>query len=276
MTDESDPAVTAEELQALFDRAPLEASARGLRVLPAVMKDPDVYFAAPEVSLDDALDVAVAAGAAFVSIKEDFFDAAEFLDVDLDEVPASIRSAAASHDGDRTGVLVRWHVAGTSYIFWAKASWWRDMEVELEEQQEDADEKQARERRERQQRAQQLIREAIANPGIRAAKPMSRKPVVEAFIRSRMTSEADGGAGLALVWAPGRVTEEWRSAYALLDQTAGHFVTDLRDQDDWQRVKWQPSARREVLRRFAMSRTGGWAPTDKWVKDMDDRSAPTK
>jgi len=24
-----------------------------------------------------------------------------------------------------------------------------------------------------------------------------------------------------------------------------------------------------------MSRTGGWAPTDKWLKDMDAKSAPT-
>lgn len=274
MTDDSDPAVSAEELQALFDRAPLEASARGLRVLPSAMKDPDVFFSGPEVSLDDALDVAVAAGAAFVSIEEDFFDAAEFLDVDLDEVPGSIRSASASHDGDRTGVLVRWHVAGTSYTYWAKAIWWRDLQVKLEEWQEDEEDKQDRARRARQARTQELIRAAIADEGIRAAKPTSRKALVEAFIRGQAGPDDGEAAVYARLQCPARVTAAWREAYALLDRTAEHFIADLRELDDWQRVKWKASVRRDVLRRYAISRTGGWAPTDKWVKDMDDRSAP--
>ncbi|NQW89627.1 hypothetical protein HQQ88_04875 [Curtobacterium sp. VKM Ac-2861] len=275
MTDDTDPAVTAAELQELFSRASLEASARGLRVLPATLREPEVFFMAPEVSLDDALDVAVQVGAAFVSVTEELFDAAEFLD-DIEEVPAGLRNAAGSHDGDRTGIDVRWIGGGTSYAYWAKAAWWRDLTAELAESQEDADEKRAREHRAWMARAQQLIQEAIDDEGVRAAKPMSRKPVVEAFIRSRAGSADDVGAGYALRWAPGRVTEEWRSAYALLDQTSDLFIADLRDRDDWQRLKWNPAARREVLLTFAMSRTGGWAPTDKWLKDKDGKSAPAK
>lgn len=244
-------------------------------MLPATLREPDVFFMAPEVSLDDALDVAVAVGAAFVSIGEEFFDAAEFLE-DLDEVPSRVRNAAAGHDADRTGIDVRWIAGGTSYVYWAKAAWWRDLTAELEEWREDADEARAREHRSWMTRAQQLIREAIDDVGIRAAKPMSRKPVVEAFIRNRMESDDDVGAGYALRWAPGRVTEEWRSAYALLEQTSGPFIADLRDDPEWQRAKWNASDRRDVLRRFAMSRTGGWAPTDTWVKEMDAKSAPKK
>ncbi|PZE33338.1 hypothetical protein [Curtobacterium sp. MCPF17_031] len=275
MTDETDPAVTSEELQELFGRAPLEASARGFRVLPATLREPDVFFMAPEVSLDDALDVAVAVAAAFVSIGEEFFDAAEFLE-DFDEVPPRMRNAAGSHDGDRTGIDVRWIAGGTSYAYWAKAAWWRDLTAELEEWREDTDGERARAGDASMARAQQLIREAIDDAGIRGAKPMSRKPVVEAFIRNRMESADDIGASYALQWAPGRVAEEWRSVYALLEQTSGPFIADLRDDPEWQRAKWNASARRDVLRRFAMSRTGGWAPTDTWVKEMDAKTAPSK
>ncbi len=275
MTDDPDPAVSAEELQALVDRAPLEASARGLRVLPAVMAEPQVFFMGPEVSLDDALDVAAASGAAFVSVGEEFFDAADFLD-DVNEVPASIRSAAASHDGDRTSMDVRWIAAGTSYAYWAKAAWWRDLTAELAESQEDEEERRERHRRYRQTRTWELIRAAIADPGIRGAKPSSRKPLVEAFIRGQVGPDDEEAAAYAKVWGPKHVSEAWREAYALLDQTAVHFITDLREDEAWQRVKWKPTERRDVVRRFAISRTGGWAPTDVWVQEMDRRAAPTK
>ena len=273
--DEVPSTVTPAELRAMLERAPLEAAGRNLRLLPAmVVKNTDVLFAAPEVTLDDALDIASHVGAAFVTLGERTFDLAEFLG-DAEGVPASLRNNAASHDGDLEGMDLQFIGAGMSYAWWAAVDWSQELTAELEEWQEDADEKRDRERRERLARAQQLIRAAIEDAGVRAAKPMSRKPVVEAFIRSRMESKNDVGAEYALRWAPQRVAEEWRSAYALLDNSAKVFISDLHELPEWQRAKWKPSVRRDVLLRYAMSRTGGWAPTDKWLKDMDAKSAPT-
>ncbi|WIB65739.1 hypothetical protein [Curtobacterium sp. MCBD17_040] len=274
MRDETDPGVTAAELQALYDRASLEASARGLRVLLAETKEPEVLFLAPNVPLDDALDVAVAGGATWVTVREEYFDAVEFLD-GAGEVPTSIRNAAGGHDGDRTGIQVRWVSAGTSYAYWARATWNRDLAAELEEWQEDEDERREREDRDRRTRTWELIRAAIDDPGIRAAKPASRKSLIEAFIRARVDDpDRDVAAAYAMKFAPQRVAEEWREAYALLDQTAAIFITDLREQEEWQQVKWNTAVRRDVLRRFATSRTGGWAPTDTWVKEVDRQSRP--
>ncbi|GAA3338648.1 hypothetical protein GCM10017714_10840 [Curtobacterium pusillum] len=278
MTDDDDDSstVTPAELRAMLERAPLEAAGRNLRLLLAmVVKDTDVLFAAPEVTLDDALDIAAHVGAAFVTLGERTFDLAEFLG-DAEGVPVGIRNNAASHDGDLEGMDLRFIGAGVSYAWWAAVDWSQELTAELEGWKEDSDEKHDRERRERLARAQQLIQAAIDDAGVRAAKPMSRKPVVEAFIRSRMESKNDVGAEYALRWAPQRVAEEWRSAYALLDNSAKVFISDLRELPEWQRSKWNPSARRDVLLRFVMSRTGGWAPTDKWLKDMDAATAPTR
>ncbi|MBA8988851.1 hypothetical protein FHW23_000083 [Curtobacterium pusillum] len=275
MTDDDSSSVTPAELRAMLERAPLEAAGRNLRMLPAmVVKNADVLFAAPEVSLDDALDIAAHVGAAFVTLRERMFDLAEFLG-DAEGVPAGIRNNAASHDGDLEGMDLQFIGAGVSYAWWAAVDWSQEITAELEEWQEDADEKRDRERRERLARAQQLIQAAIDDAGVRAAKPMSRKAVVEAFIRGRMGPKNDVGAEYALRWAPQRVAEEWRSAYALLDNSAKVFIADLQELAEWQRSKWKPSERREVLLRYAMSRTGGWAPTDKWLKDIDAKSAPS-
>lgn len=277
VTDDDDVASTVApaELRAMLERAPLEAAGRDLRLLPAmVMKNTDVLFAAPGVTLDDALDIAVHVGAAFVTLGQRMFDLAEFLG-DAEGVPAGIRNSAASHDGDLEGMDLRFIGAGVSYAWWAAVDWSQELTAELEEWQEDADEKRDRERRERLARAQQLIQAAIDDAGVRAAKPMSRKPVVEAFIRSRIASKNDVGAEYALRWAPQRVAEEWRSAYALLDNSAKVFIADLHELAEWQRSKWNSAARRDVLLQYAMSRTGGWAPTDKWLKDMDAKSAPS-
>jgi hypothetical protein len=275
MTDDDAPAVTAAELRAMLERAPLEAAARGLRVLPATVKDAEVLFIAPEVSLDDALDVAAGVGAPFVTIRDLPFDAAMFLE-DANEVPGSIRTAASSHDGDLAGIDVRFFGAGVAYAWWARSAWSRDLERELETWQEDEGERQEREDRERRARTGELIGAVVADPGIRGAKPASRKALIEGFIRARVDPDEDVAAGFAIVFAPKRVSDEWREAYALLDQTAVIFIRDLRESEDWQRTKWNTSARRDVLRQFAISRTGGWAPTEVWVKEMDRRSAPTK
>lgn len=275
MTDDTDPGVSAAELQALVDRARLESVARGLRVLRATMREPEVFFEAPAVSLDDALDVAAQMGAVFVTVGEEFFDAADFLDR-VDEVPASLRTAAGRHDGDRTGMDVRWVAGGASYAYWAAAAWWRDLTAEREVLHEDEDARRQREERERHARTGELIRAVIADPGIRGAKPASRKALIEGFIRARVDPDEDIAAGYAIVFAPKRVSEQWREAYALLDQTADVFIRDLHDLEEWHREKWVNPNRREVLRRFAMSRTGGWAPTDAWVQAMDRKTAPTK
>lgn len=244
-------------------------------MLPATVKDTEVLFVAPEVSLDDALDVAAAVGAPFVTIRELPFDAADFLE-DATEVPGSIRTTASSHDGDLASIDIRFFCTGVSYAWWARSAWSRDLTRELEVWQEDEDEREQREERERRARTGVLISAVVADPGIRGAKQSSRRALIEGFIRARVDPDEDVAAGYAMVFAPKRVSDEWREAYALLDQTATIFLDDLREQEDWQRAKWNASARRDILRQFAISRTGGWAPTDTWVKEMDRRSAPTK
>lgn len=260
------------DLLLLIERAKAEALSRRIVVLTALIsKEADILFPHPEVSLEQALDVAERSAAPFIAIDVVTFDAAEEVP---EGAPHKLLSVAAAHEGNPSALLVRWVAGGVSYSFWAKPDWYTSLVAELEQWQEQFDSDERAESEVYLARARALAEMAASNSVVMETKPNQRKSVIERVIRkaAEAAGDDDDVVHWAARWAGSRVRDAAGQAYAELAEVESRVIDDLRKTADWEQYRHATVQRQQVIRLFLTERAGGWAPTDVLVKSIDLRA----
>lgn len=257
------------DLLSLIERVEAEALLRRLVILPALMsKEAEILFLHPDVTLEQALDVAERTAAPFIAIEVVAFDGAVEVP---DGAPRRFSSVAAAHEGEPSALFVRWLVGGVSYSFWAEPDWHASLLAEIEQWQEQSDSDERAESERYLARARALAEMAASNPVVMETKPSQRKSVIERVIRkaAEAAGDDDDVVRWAARWAGLRVRDVAGQAYAELAEAESRVVDDLRKTADWGQYRHTAVQRQQVVRRFLTERAGGWAPTDVLVRSMD-------
>jgi len=272
-----DTNVTSDDLTVLSAVAKREAAARNLVVLPAMMRaEAQVLFPHPDVTIGQALDVAVRAGAAFVTVDVLPFDTAVFLVAavedaeDLVDVPDELLDAAEEHEGEVMAVWVRFVADGTSYAFAAIATWHRDLTERFEEWADGESEAKDQENAAVVERMSKLSDAVCARPEMRGAKVSDRGRVAEALARELAGADDDEPTiRAAASWSATRIRDEAGSAYFGISQDVAGAAADVATYEEWQTGR-TATIRRAFIRDLLTERTGGYSPTDALVKRIDE------
>ncbi|TFC87444.1 hypothetical protein [Cryobacterium sp. TMT4-31] len=254
------------EMSLVLKDARAGARERGLPVLSASFgTEPTVIFVSAQVGLGEALDVARAMNAPFISI-----DATEFSFEDfISEVSEENESAALEpevkgykkYDGELDGVYVRWVAAGESFLYMATPEWC-DRIGELQGQQEERD----RENRSRDvaamwARRRELAEEIEALPAVRGIGTRGRKALATRLAGGLLKEDDDPGLVLGAVRdAVELAGVNAIGAYAEIESDLVVVARNLIETDGWQSV-WRTPDRIAAAKAFLLSSTNGYAPT---------------
>ncbi|TFD37774.1 hypothetical protein E3T40_04075 [Cryobacterium sp. TMT1-19] len=254
------------EMSLVLKNARAGARERGLPVLNASFgTEPSVIFVNAQVGLDEALDVAKAMNAPFLSI-----DATEFSFEDsVSEMSEENETAALEpevkdfkkYDGELDGVYVRWVAAGESFLYMATPEW-SDRIDELQGRQEERDrENRSRDVAARWARRRELAEEIEALPAVRGIGTRGRKALATRLAGGLLKGEDDPELVLGAV----RDAVELASvnaigAYAEIESDLRVVARHLIETDAWQNA-WRTPDRIAAAKAFLLITTNGYAPT---------------
>lgn len=111
---------------------------------------------------------------------------------------------------------------------------------------------------------------AALRPELRAAKASDRKRVADIVIREAAEpDDSDEVIDAAVNWAVTRIREDAASSYYELSQDVAGIAAEVARQEGWNGGRETTGNRRAFIRDYLIGRTGGYAPTDVIVKQVD-------
>lgn len=183
-------------------RVPDIAASKKLLLFDAVyLNQPEVTMDGENVTIDEAIEVAVLTGAPFVSLEMDEFNPKDLLAEVLENVPEDAPSAenlkgliggAAKHKGESERLWLCWAAQGLSYEWSATADWRRKLAVDLARVRFEGQQLTANQERARKTDMDALVTLLIESPEVRAAQPTKRHPIGHAVISNTGYEEDEG------------------------------------------------------------------------------------
>ncbi|BDZ52371.1 hypothetical protein GCM10025867_46120 (plasmid) [Frondihabitans sucicola] len=259
MTDIDITALAAEVRAAL--------AARGIPDLDVVMDyDTDVFVPYPQVSVEEAFDLAKATAAPFAILQEQRFDPNSLEEEDDDEkLPIDIRRDAEAHAGQPDTLFAHWIGGSIKYAFVATPDWrtdlnrraaaWRSgVEVAYEEK-----------RQIELARIRELALELEALPELRASSLQGRKMLAERLVDGlKRDSDEPHVLFYAVRGAVAMVRENSFNAFADLEGDLAATVAAVRTDEHWIDAYTKP-ARTEVVTNVLRALSDGYGAPLKLV-----------
>lgn len=278
---------TSKELSSMAALVPDIAASKKMRLFDAMyLNEPEVSMDADSVSIDEAIEIAVLAGAPFVSLDMDEFDSAELLAVVRENIPEDSPSAenlnrlvnsAAKHNGDTEQLWLRWAAQGLSYEWNATADWRRKLAVDLAKADFEGRQQAAVQSQARDAEIDSLMTLLMDSQEFRAAMPTKRIPTGVAVVAASSHGVAD--ESLIRQAASRASTEIDRRVLQLeisLRPEMGKLAEELRKSQAW-RAATSITKRHAAAVEFLMSKTEGYRlspritdPLMNSAKELDD------
>ena len=274
---------TSAELAVLAEEIPTKIMKRGLLYLEAAefVKPADIQFDAATVSLDDALNVAVATHAPFVSLEVNKFDPDKLRGIlateEGRELPTKVKQLlldASSHSGEVDVLWLRWLAQGIIFE-WNNSCEWRDtLSSSLADTSAEADEELTLEsiNREYSQmiKTKEFAAVLIMSTDFRGTPANRRFPVAQSIISSTTSEEIESGVIRQAASEAGQVAERRIYEYeGKLKQEIQELAVELRGSDDW-RIATTVQRRREITQLFLAEKAEGYRVGPRIVDQVLD------
>lgn len=267
-----------ENMEALVSGINNGAASRGLKMLAAsIPGDPDVLFHYPDVSLDDALDVARHVSAPFLVLNMSTFDPARLTEragvlggtTSPGTPPEGLLQRWRERSGEIDFILLEWIADGTRYAYMAAPEWGGELEAARTAWFEEQDAEESELTGALWARIADLARKLEADPGYRAGNQQTRRAIGRVFLEPLLQScEGEGYVSHNALEEAGKlVRENAQAAYGRLIGDMDSLTAELRET-----VQWKAAHRQYQLtaaaRDFLQERAGGYAPPAKTVEAL--------
>lgn len=272
--------LTTADLERIRDTLPALSAQHGLKIGPSGIARPaDMYFVAADTSLDQALEAAVATGAAMVFPEYEEFDPEDLISDDPDAIEnpdvAKIMASVARHKGKITQVSVHWATAGLLCSWQAEAAWVEQTKEKIKvavgkagsfKMQQFADQ-QATKR----VKAEKLVEELMSDPQFRASPARERIAVAKAILPIS-ENDRDTTRDLALAYVSSRAAAESVRLELEIKKNLDQIATELAATAEWAMT---PLARprKTLASQHLLKITDGWSMPPALAEVLRDRAA---
>lgn len=263
------------DIDDLLARVQVGAEKRGIRVLDAAFPtEPTVVFDESTTSVEDALDVAQAQFATFLSVDVTTLDHAEIEDLWDEEdplesgPPPKVQRIFEEHEGDSDGLFLRWLANGAVFLYVAVPEWRIELNVLLEAEQVAQTLRRVDERLAHRIRVTHLADQIEGDPAFRAGNAQTRRSIGRTLLAPLLKSDEDARfVQFVLDNATRLARDNSIAVYSELVGSVDELATELRLGDAWQAARTS-SERTKAARDLLESRADGYAPAVALVESL--------